>query len=54
MVKVSKAGKARIKRMNQAERKALVKAAALLADTECISFSRYLAIARAGQPGTTF
>jgi len=46
MVKCSKASKQRIKRMSQAERKTLVKAASLLADNECISSKRYDAIAR--------
>lgn len=46
MVKCSKAAKARIKRMSQAERKALIKAAYLLADNECISEKRFDAIAR--------
>jgi len=47
MVKCSKAAKARIKRMSAAERKAVDKAAKLLADTECISYGRYLSISRA-------
>jgi hypothetical protein len=46
MVKVSKAAKARIKRMSVAEKKSLVKAANLLADNDCISDKRFVAIAR--------
>ena len=46
MVKVSKQGKARIKRMTASERKALIKAAAMLADCECITPKRFDAIVR--------
>ena len=45
-MKLSKQAKARIKRMNSSERKALIKASALLADCEIISSSRFAAIAR--------
>tara|TARA_R110002012_G_scaffold211793_3_gene382732 strand:- start:681 stop:848 length:168 start_codon:yes stop_codon:yes gene_type:complete len=47
MVKMSKEAKARIKRMSQAEKKALLKAAAMLADCDAITNGRYLAIRRA-------
>jgi len=47
MVKVSKAGKARLKRCNMAERKAVQKASMLLADMELLSDKRYDAIMRA-------
>jgi len=47
MVKVSKAGKARLKRCNMAERKAVQKASMLLADMELLSNKRYDAIMRA-------
>jgi hypothetical protein len=46
IMKMSKAAKARIKRMSSADRKALVKAAMLLADNDCITASRYSAIHR--------
>ena len=46
MVKVSKAGKARLKRMTAGDRKAILKAALLLADNECITSKRYEAIHR--------
>ncbi len=45
-MKLSKSAKARIKRMSAAEKKSLVKSAAFLADCECISAARYVAIAR--------
>jgi len=45
-MKVSKAAKARIKRMNQAERKQLLKAATLLADNDLITDSKWSAISR--------
>ena len=45
-MKLSKAAKARIKRMSMQEKKAVIKAAALLADCECISNNRYMAIHR--------
>ena len=47
MTKLSKASKARIKRMTVAERKALLKAAAMLADVDAITQGRYMAIRRA-------
>jgi len=46
MVKVSKAGKQRVKRMKASERGAVVKAAILLCDTELISSKRCDAIIR--------
>ncbi len=46
MVKVSKAGKARMKRMSSADRKAILKAAMLLADSELITSKRFEAIHR--------
>jgi hypothetical protein len=45
-MKLSKAAKARISRMSQAERKACVKAAQLLADAEMITAERAKTIAR--------
>ena len=45
-MKLSKGAKARIKRMSASERKSLLKAAALLADAEVISDSRFTAIRR--------
>jgi hypothetical protein len=45
-MKLSKMAKARIKRMNMSERKAALKAAALLADAEMITAQRYAAIHR--------
>jgi hypothetical protein len=45
-LKLSKAAKARIKRMSASERKAMVKAAAMLADAELITGARYSAIIR--------
>lgn len=45
-MKLSKAAKARLKRMTMQERKTLLKAAMLLADSECISDARYMAIQR--------
>ncbi len=45
-MKLSKAAKARIKRMNATERKAALKAAALLADCEMITSQRYATIHR--------
>ena len=46
MVKVSKAGKARIKRMSAADRKKVESACVLLANTELISSARCAAIQR--------
>lgn len=46
MVKVSKAGKARMKRMSVADRKAILKAAMLLADSDLITSKRFEAIHR--------
>ena len=46
MVKVSKASRARLKRMTAGERKAVIKAAGLLADNDCITSKRYAAIHR--------
>jgi len=43
---LSKSAKARMKRMNMAELKALEKAARMLADAECITSSKYAAIYR--------
>lgn len=45
-MKLSKSCKSRIKRLNNAEAKALAKAAGLLADVEAISDGRYDAIMR--------
>jgi hypothetical protein len=45
-MKLSKAAKARLKRMSMKEKSAVVKAAVLLADCECISNARYMAIHR--------
>lgn len=45
-MKLSKQAKARIKRMSSAEKKSLVKSAAFLADTECITHERFRAIER--------
>jgi hypothetical protein len=45
-MKLSKAAKARIKRMTQAEKKALIKAAYMLADAEVITPGRAQAIHR--------
>jgi len=45
-VKLSKNAKARIKRMSASERKALQKAACLLADNDVISSGRYSAVMR--------
>lgn len=45
-MKLSKAAKARLKRMSSSERKAVLKAGILLADCECISNDRYMAIHR--------
>ena len=45
-MKLSKMAKARIMRMNMTERKAALKAAALLADCEMITAQRYAAIHR--------
>ncbi len=47
MVKSSKASKARLKRLSASEKKAVIKAAILLADNECITEQRFRAIARA-------
>ena len=46
-MKLSKASKARIKRMSMAERSALKKSASILANCEAITNERYLAICRA-------
>jgi len=48
-VKLSKAAKARIKRMTQTERKMLMKAAMTLADAEVISMGRCEAVVRTCQ-----
>jgi len=45
-VKLSKAAKARLKRMNIADKKKVRAAAALLADCEVISAARYHAVDR--------
>lgn len=45
-MKLSKAAKARVKRMNMGERKAVLKAAMLMADNEMITPDRYAAIHR--------
>jgi ABC-type cobalamin/Fe3+-siderophores transport system ATPase subunit len=45
-MKLSKSAKARLKRMSSGERKAVIKAAALLADCEIISNQRFAAIHR--------
>ena len=45
-MKMSKMCKARMKRLNMAEAKAALKAAALLADLEAITDSRFTAIRR--------
>lgn len=45
-MKLSKDAKKRFKRMSSAERKAVLKAAELLADTEAITAGRYEAIRR--------
>jgi hypothetical protein len=45
-MKLSKSAKARIKRMSSADRKALIKASNLLADCDCITAERAVAIAR--------
>jgi hypothetical protein len=50
-MKLSKQAKARIKRMSSAEKKSLVKSASFLADVECISNARYLAIKRTCSSG---
>tara|TARA_Y100001963_G_scaffold2167_1_gene2922 strand:- start:584 stop:751 length:168 start_codon:yes stop_codon:yes gene_type:complete len=47
MTKASKAAKARVKRSSASEKKAIVKAAAMLADYELITDARYRAILRA-------
>ena len=47
MTKASKAAKARVKRASASEKKQVIKAAALLADMELITDSRYRAILRA-------
>lgn len=51
MAKASKAAKARLKRMSMTEKKAVHKAAALLADCELITNARYMAIMRACKAG---
>jgi hypothetical protein len=48
-MKVSKGAKARIKMMNNKEKQALVKAAKLLAESECISMARAHAIVRTSE-----
>jgi len=45
-MKLSKSAKARIKRMSASEKKAIHKAATLLADNDCISHARWAAISR--------
>tara|TARA_Y100000361_G_C11159946_1_gene346621 strand:- start:3775 stop:3939 length:165 start_codon:yes stop_codon:yes gene_type:complete len=45
-MKLSKAAKARIRRMSASERKAILKAAQLLADVEIITADRYAATYR--------
>jgi len=45
-VKLSKAAKARVKRMSSSDRKALLKAALMLADNDIISSGRYSALDR--------
>lgn len=50
-MKLSKAAKARIKRMTMADKKSLVKAAGHLADCDAISNDRYVAIMRACKSG---
>lgn len=45
-MKLSKAAKARIKRMSAAEKKAIYKAATLLADNEIITHQRWVAVSR--------
>ena len=45
-MKLSKQAKGRLKRSTIGERKQLIKAARLLADFECISNARYVAIMR--------
>ena len=45
-MKLSKAAKARLKRMTRAEKMVLIKAARQLADAEVITPGRYAAIAR--------
>jgi len=50
-MKLSKPAKARIKRMSASERKAMIKAAAMLADAELITSSRYAAIHRTCSKG---
>lgn len=51
-MKLSKNCKARIKRMSMAEKKKLKASARFLADEECISNGRYMAIARACNNGS--
>jgi hypothetical protein len=51
-MKVSKACKARIKRMTTAEKKALIKACALLADANLISDAKFTAIRRCMKTAT--
>ena len=46
-MKLSKAAKARCKRLNSSKQKELLKAAAMLADFEIITNERYLAVKRA-------
>lgn len=45
-MKLSKAAKARLKRMSMTEKSQIKKAAGLLADAEVITHDRYMAIAR--------
>ena len=47
VTKLSKSAKARIKRMSSVERKALFKAATMLADNEVITHQRWAAVSRA-------
>jgi hypothetical protein len=51
MMKLSKSAKARIKRMSASEKKKLRASARFLADEDCISNARYLAIMRACNSG---
>jgi len=46
-MKLSKGSKQRIKRLSMADKKALKKAATMLADVEAITNDRYVAICRA-------
>lgn len=51
MAKASKAAKARLKRMSMTDKAKIKKAAAMLADAELITASRYSAILRACKAG---